>query len=276
MPLFKNHNILLQSQLFLPLHVLVAELTHICPHNEQHLPTPADCNQLLTKLSRSVVTASGKRIRFVPPIVEDNDSTNRYEPRIYEHGEVQTRENSWHDLFNALVWMRFPKSKAAINARHIEQQNLHGLRATRSAVQDAMTLFDESGVIVACSDPSLLQLLLQHEWKTLFWDRRADVLTHMHFYIFGHALYEKGLQPYAAMTGKVSVFSVSETFHHNQLDTQLLELDDLLAARLMHAIKNAKDFSPLPIMGVPGWCDANEVESFYDNKDIFRPVRKIL
>ncbi|MEY4729400.1 MAG: hypothetical protein RL020_558 [Pseudomonadota bacterium] len=271
-----NPHTLLGTALFLPLHNSVAELAAISPQNEQQLPLPADCNQLLTKLSRPVVALSGKPVRFVPPIADDNESTNRYEPRVYEHGEVQTRENSWHDLFNALVWVRFPRAKAAINARHIEQQKLHGLQATRSAAQDAMTLFDESGVIVACSDPSLSQLLLQHEWKKLFWDHREDVLTHMRFYIFGHALYEKALQPYAAMTGKVSVFSVCKNSHLNQIDTQLAELDNLLSARLMHEIKAAKDFSPLPIMGVPGWCDANEVESFYDNKDIFRPARKMV
>ncbi|MGB8856842.1 MAG: DUF3025 domain-containing protein, partial [Burkholderiales bacterium] len=240
------------------------------------LSTSASCNKLLTNLPQPIVALSGKPIRFVPPIAEDNESSSRYEPRIYEHGEVQTRENSWHDLFNGLVWMTFPKAKAAINARHIEQQNLHGLLPTRTAVQDAMTLFDESGVIVACSDMTLSQLLLQHEWKTLFWLHRADVLKHMRFYIFGHALYEKALQPYAAMTGKVSVFAVSEHFPLNQLDTQLRELDDLLSARLMTEIKNAKDFSPLPLMGVPGWSTENEVENFYDNKDIFRPVRKVL
>jgi Protein of unknown function (DUF3025) len=276
MPALWNSETLRNSPLFLPLHYSVTELGRGCPENEQRLPTHTDCNQLLTKLSRPVVTSSGKPIRFVPPIVEDNESTNRYEPRIYEHGEVQTRENSWHDLFNALVWLRFPKAKAAINARHVEQQNLHGMRATRSAVQDAMTLFDESGVIVACSDAELSQLLLQHEWKTLFWQRRDDVLKYMRFYIFGHALYEKALQPYAAMTGKISVFAVNEKFQNNQLDTKLLLLDDLLATRLMHEVKTAKDFSPLPIMGVPGWCEENKMESFYDNKEIFRPARKIL
>jgi Protein of unknown function (DUF3025) len=219
---------------------------------------------------------SGKPIRFVPPIVDENESAARYEPRIYLHGEVQTRGGSWHDLFNALVWMRFPKAKAAINARHVEQQKIHGMQSTRTAVQDAMTLFDESGVIVACSDPALSQLLAQHEWKTLFWQRRADVHTHMRYYIFGHALYEKALQPYAAMTGKVSMFSVSENFHINQIDTQLAELDDLLAARLMNDINTAKDFSPLPLMGVPGWFAQNEAESFYDNKEIFRPARKVV
>ncbi|MGB9148878.1 MAG: DUF3025 domain-containing protein [Burkholderiales bacterium] len=276
MPLFKNFNSLLQSSLFFPLHTSVAELDRVCPQNEQGLPSQTDCNQLLTKIPQPIVAASGKPIRFVPPIIDDDEPSNRYEPRIYELGEVQTRENSWHDLFNALVWMRFPKAKAAINARHVQQQNLHGLQATRSAVQDAMTLFDESGVIVACSDSELSQLLVQHEWKTLFWQRRADVLKHMRFYIFGHALYEKALQPYAAMTGKISVFLVDKSFFNNQIDMQLMGLDDLLAARLMDEIKTAKDFSPLPIMGVPGWSADNELESFYDNKDIFRPVRKVL
>ncbi len=266
---------MLTSTIFHPLHQSVEQLSEIDSLHKQIFSSSA-YNQLLTKLPHPVVAASGKPIRFVPPIVEDDESTTRYEPRIYLHGEVQTREDSWHDLFNALVWMRFPNSKAAINARHVEQQNLHGMQATRSAVQDAMTLFDESGVIVACSDPELAQILLQHEWKTLFWQRREDVLKHMRFYIFGHALYEKALQPYAAMTGKVSVFSVGENFHLNQLDTQLTQLDELLSARLMHEVKSAKDFSPLPIMGVPGWCDANEVESFYDNKEIFRPARKVV
>ncbi|MGB8597937.1 MAG: DUF3025 domain-containing protein [Burkholderiales bacterium] len=274
MSIFWNSNSLLHSKLFLPLNDSIAELPSIYERYGQRFPTPANCNQRLAKLSRQVVTASGKPIHFVPSIINDDKSTNRYESRIYEHGEVQTRENSWHDLFNALVWMRFPKAKAAINARHVEQLNLHGRQATRSAVRDAITLFDESGVIVACSDVESSQLLLQHEWKTLFWQRRANVLKHMRFYIFGHALYEKALQPYAAMTGKVSVFSVNDNFINNQIDTQLSELDDLLSARLINEIKSAKDFSPLPIMGVPGWCDANELESFYDNKEIFRPARK--
>jgi Protein of unknown function (DUF3025) len=271
-----NSDTLFFLPLFSPLRRSIDELSRTFPKDEQHFPSNADCNQLLTNLPRPVVSLSGKPIRFVPPIAEDDEPTNRYEPRIYEHGEVQTREDSWHDLFNALVWMRFPQAKAAINARHVEQQKLHGLQATRSAVQDAMTLFDESGVIVACSNPELALLLKQHEWKKLFWQRRTDVLAHMRFYIFGHALYEKALQPYAAMTGKVSVFLVDEKFHNNQLDTKLSELDELLASRLMHEIKTAKDFSSLPIMGVPGWCDANEAESFYANKEIFRPARKVL
>jgi len=42
----------------------------------------------------------------------------QYEPRCYLKGEVPTRAHNWHDLFNALVWLTFPATKAVINARH--------------------------------------------------------------------------------------------------------------------------------------------------------------
>jgi hypothetical protein len=35
-------------------------------------------------------------------------------------GEVATRPDNRHDLFNALIWLAFPRSKAAINRRHHE------------------------------------------------------------------------------------------------------------------------------------------------------------
>ena len=51
-------------------------------------------------------------IRFVPahqlPAVD-------YEKHIFITGEVSTREKNWHDLFNALVWSRFPSLKVAMN-----------------------------------------------------------------------------------------------------------------------------------------------------------------
>jgi hypothetical protein len=34
-------------------------------------------------------------------------------------GEVPTRSRNWHDWFNALAWLAWPHSKAALNARHV-------------------------------------------------------------------------------------------------------------------------------------------------------------
>ena len=59
-------------------------------------------------------TEGGKTIRFVPRSTSDP----YYEIQVYETGQVQTRADNRHDLFNALAWLAFPKTKARINAMH--------------------------------------------------------------------------------------------------------------------------------------------------------------
>ena len=78
----------------------------------------------------------------------------QYEPRCYLTGEVQTRANNWHDLFNALVWLTFPKTKAVLNARHYHALTVEEIASGshRGAVRDVNTLLDESGVIVVYAD----------------------------------------------------------------------------------------------------------------------------
>ena len=41
-----------------------------------------------------------------------------YEVHLFETGQVQTRPDNRHDLFNALAWLAFPRTKARINAMH--------------------------------------------------------------------------------------------------------------------------------------------------------------
>ena len=66
---------------------------------------------------KSLRTESGKPIKFVPPAPSDP----YYEVQVFETGRVQTRPDSKHDLFNALAWLAFPRTKARINAMHAEQ-----------------------------------------------------------------------------------------------------------------------------------------------------------
>jgi len=108
----------------------------------------------------------------------------QYEPRCYLNGEVPTRTDNWHDLLNVLVWLTFPKTKAAINARHYHALMKAGVVADvesgseRGAVRDVNTLLDESGVIVAYSKDEfgedLAGLLRDFKWKELFWHRREQ------------------------------------------------------------------------------------------------------
>lgn len=189
------------------------------------------------------------------------------------------RENNWHDLLNALVWLTFPKTKAAINARHYHALTNATKQATssqRGAVRDTNTLLDESGVIVVCADAELATLLQNFQWQELFWQRREQVKSSMGFYIFGHGLYEKALQPYIGMTGQGVVLSVEQAFFNWPLAQQLAHLDTLLADRLAlpEYGSTTRELSPVPLLGVPGWAADNECEAYYENTHYFRPGRR--
>src|SRR5579864_9284980 len=60
------------------------------------------------------------RIRFAPAAPRGTRAAD-YERRVFERGEVTTRAGSWHDLFNALVWLSFPHTKAMINRVHVTE-----------------------------------------------------------------------------------------------------------------------------------------------------------
>lgn len=223
-----------------------------------------DC-EALSRTTASVLNENGLPIRFV------EDCGNPYEERIYLEGEVQTRNSSWHDLFNALVWMTFPKSKARLNAVHYREILLQKDRV-RSRIRDIATLFDESGVIVASSDERLSGLLRNFEWKSLFWKYREKTLESMRFFIFGHGLFEKALSPYTGLTGHGMIFPVDRKFFAMPMSEQLLLLDCAFASR--HAnIETSRDFSPVPLLGYPGWTEENAAEAYYDNRNYFRNGR---
>ena len=285
-----NKEALLQSPLFAPLRPILAGIAG------DGFPTLQDCNALLDAAagcesgSSPITVQSGARLRFVPQEFGKLPFEKQYEPRCYLNGEVPTRADNWHDLFNALVWLTFPKAKAAINARHyhaLMEQGEVGDVATgseRGAVRDVNTLLDESGVIVVYVDAQLAGLLQGFKWKELFWQRRAQVQaghfdglrTGMGFYLFGHGLYEKALQPYVGMTGQGLLLAVEQEFFSWPSSRQLSHLDQLLADYLAEPghCRSTRDLSPVPLLGVPGWAEDNEDPAYYDNIKYFRPGRR--
>ena len=68
--------------------------------------------------------------------------------------------------------------------------------------RDALTLFDEGGVVVARAPAGAAALHRRFRWKELFWARRARSREHCAFVVFGHALLEKMLDPYIGMVGQ--------------------------------------------------------------------------
>jgi hypothetical protein len=196
----------------------------------------------------------------------------QYEVRIYREGAVPTRTGSWHDLFNALAWLTFPRTKATINRLHHEEMQRRRGEAHRGTARDLLTLFDEGGVIAACADASLATLLSGFRWKELFCARRADVLASMRFRVFGHAIHEKALAPYKGVTAKALVIDVQ----HEMLALPDRELTAALDERAAEhfaapgALESTRSLHPLPILGVPGWAPENEDAAFYDDAAVFR------
>jgi len=198
-----------------------------------------------------------------------------YEAFISETGLVPTRENL-HDFFNALVWLSFPNVKRQLNALQAAQIARDGVGKSRGPARDAATIFDENAALMVVRDTDqgrvLVDALRNHEWITAFIDQRTMFGPHAEVWLFGHALMEKLLNPYKAITAHLWVvcatdkyFSMTHAVKRQWLDVQVA--NDLATPEL-----NTSRFSPLPVLGVPGWWPDQDL-SFYGDESVFRKKR---
>ena len=241
-------------------------------------PQLPDLQHMFDARHPPVCNAAGKPLRLVPSGRKPASLDEKYEARIHLKGELQVRTNHWHDLFNALVWLAFPEAKAALNARHYAAlREQFSVRApNRGPAQDALTLFDEGGVIVVSDDDDLLASLREWRWKDLFWVHRARLRARMRFVVFGHALYEKALRPFIGITGRGILLKAESGVLTAPVREQLAIIDARVAEHLSGpaGLAATRELAVVPILGVPGWCVDNENEAFYDNLDYFRSRRR--
>ena len=243
----------------------------------QLVETPAwpRVDALNSAVNHDLATAAEKR-RFVeqtPALLADG---LHYEQRIAERGEIATREGNWHDLLNALVWLRYPALKAALNARQVAEIAVAGPKR-RTRAQCALTHFDEAGVVVLLHDPALLTLWDAHDWHGLFWrereawsDRRACA------HVFGHALLEHALKPGQLLVGKALVVVMRQGGGADDDSTAAADqpVVELAAAiRRGDLLNDPQELRPLPLSGIPGWHPDNDAEGFYRDEPCFRPLR---
>ncbi len=210
---------------------------------------------------------------FVDSTVLDQDG-RYYEDFIYQSQQIPMRANNWHDLFGALIWCLFPKTKKLMNQLHMDQIRQFGSKE-RSKIRHKLTLLDECGVLL-CIKPSeryLLDLLRDHQWTQAFYQHRAqwERLTPL---MFGHANYEMATKPFIGLTGKLWCIELAE---HTELPQGIKGynfVDDLLAKQLVHAevLLDNQQLSPLPLLGVPGWYKEQDL-AFYADTSYFRPKR---
>ncbi len=187
-----------------------------------------------------------------------------YESFIARSGCVPTREHM-HDGLNGLVWQRFARTKARLNALQAQAiAQAGGVGASRGPLRDALTLFDENGAVLLAPD-ALWQALLQRQWQRLFVELRP-LWQQAQLIVIGHALLEKLISPRKPITAHV--------FCPPQPWRIVDNIDEVIADSLDAAHLAGKPFTPLPVLGVPGWWQANQQVSFYDDPDVFRSARR--
>jgi hypothetical protein len=209
-------------------------------------------------LAQALNDEGGAPVRFTGPgALLQGDA---YESHIFAARDCPTRENL-HDFFNGLVWLKFPLAKSRLNELQAREIAQAGVGAVRGPVRDAITLFDENGALLDAPE-ALWQALRARDWQRLFVELRP-LWAQARVLVIGHALLEKLAQPRKALTAHVWDSQCSLASH--------ADADEWLVAQLDAGRLAAKPFTPLPVLGIPGWCPENENKSFYDDLRVFRP-----
>lgn len=252
---------------------LYAPLAPLLRASGDRLPTLAQLNRIVHLHAPMLRSGQGTPVRFAPP----GAGEQAYEHAIYADGDVATRADNWHDYFNALVWAAFPRSKAALNARHmreIARGDAAGRRA-RGAVRDALTQFDECGMLVVGTERAPLEALARHEWLGALWHGGAQLMASCRFVLFGHATYDLLRQPFPGLCAKTIYLVVPEDFMRQPGDALIAAIDRWLADLLGDdvAVRSPAAFASLPLLGIPGVVADNAVYDYYLDETQFRPLR---
>jgi DUF3025 family protein len=219
---------------------------------------------------------NGRAIRFVAQTDALLADGLHYEERIARDGAVATREGSTHDLFNALIWLRHPALKLAMNARQVADVARVG-RKQRTRGQCALTHFDEAGALVWVDETAPLAAWDAHDWQALFLDAHAAWGASMAITLVGHALFDHVLAHREYPVAKTLVVRVGRdaivSRSHDSLiaswpEAERVVADEIAAGRLL---ADPQELRPLPLAGL--WNACSKSPDFYETAPCFRPLR---
>ncbi len=248
-----------------------AYLSPCWPFLEQPLyhdwPMPEDYNQLAKHVQP---LASFYQMTFVQQSLH-----MCYENEIYQTQKIPMRLKNWHDFFNNLTWLNWPRIKWEI-IRKIHAENQHKIDAKRTLRQNLLAHLDECGMIICSDRKDIFQMIQDFEWKKLFWNT-PDLKQHCCPMIIGHGLFANARRPYIGLTAKALFLSVPASFFELTISARNHYVDE----KISHFIQSEglphspKALHPFPLLGWPQWHPDNEKETFYDNTNYFRPKRKM-
>lgn len=252
-------------------------LLHL-PRLVQEIARSSDLKTAFNENIIGIKTENNQPLSFVSQ--ESLPRELAYESFIFLTGCVPTRLNL-HDFFNASIWLTFPKIKAALNKSQAVQINQNGVMNRRGSIRDALTLFDENAAILVTSNIEIAQGLREFNWhdslvkNRLLWDNptQTNIDAQAVLYLFGHALLEKLTDPRKDICSHTWVIIVDSNWFSLPLTERLLDIDIRLAQIIKDQVISPRDFSPLPILGVPYYWADNQDETFYNDVRVFRTGR---
>jgi hypothetical protein len=225
-----------------------------------------------------VLNHQGMPIQFVAQ--SELPSGVAYEAFISATGRVPTRDNA-HDFFNALVWITFPQIKMQLNALQAaaiaqaatSETQVGTIPQPRGKLRDAATIFDENAALLVTRNASVVEALREHQWQDVFVERRAIFERDSEVWLFGHALMEKLVSPYKAITAHAWIVPVDDDFFLLSPQDKRVWIDAAVMHQMMDGLVTA-NFTPLPVLGLPGWWHSQDA-GFYADSKVFRPKRAI-
>ncbi|WP_240612695.1 DUF3025 domain-containing protein [Alteromonas flava] len=215
-------------------------------------------------------------VEFVDQARLDNDP-RYYEQIIAEEGVIPTREDSWHDFFNGLIWLQFPQTKHALNLWHMQDIVDYGVNP-RTPRRNRITHFDECGLVLVSNSrqaEDILAALREHNWEYALYEQREAWGTHIVPLVFGHANLEMLLAPFPGLTAKWCQVTLETPLLQVISGAQTATVDSALLETLQSedVLSKPRQLMPLPLLGIPGWASAQD-EVFYQNREVFRPRRQ--
>jgi len=216
----------------------------------------------------------GLPLRFVPQ--SELPEGTAYEEFIGATGGVPTRDNL-HDFFNGLVWLTFPLIKRELNALQSAQISREGVGKSRGPARDAATIFDENAALLIVRDDAegaaLVDALRNHRWQEAFLERAAQFGPDAQVWLFGHALMEKLVAPYKAITAHTRVLMAPDLYFGLSDGGRRAWIDATIAQQLREEGLSNAGFTPLPVLGIPAWYPG-QTDTFYADAGVFRPRRR--
>lgn len=220
-------------------------------------------------------TGAGRPLRFTAAALGDDVA---YERQIAQTGCVPTRmrgDGFVHDALSALMWLAMPHAKAALNALQAGCIARDGIGARRGAQRDEATLLDENGLVLALRADApdardAVRALRERRWRAALVQARGLWHAAIVPVAFGHALLQKLLDPFEAVTAHAWPIDMPSGWFALDRAARLAALDAAVAARIEPWSVDRCARMPLPVLGIPGWWAPNAQPAFYDDEQVFR------